>query len=272
MEQEINDQESLEAWLEGQSLEVAAAIAARTALRVAPLTFRDARKARSAKEVSAFLVLTSVVFRASALARVAAKYPARANELNAAALVAAARAAAAVAADAAAGGWAAASAACVLAAAADAADAAALAAPFAIPLAAPARPSFPAAWAAADWAVREEMCFDASALQKLGVRELADFRLWSRSAAEWVEGAWEGLKLALPEDEGWDVWIDWYEDRLRGGSRGEAHELIFVSTPLDVWDKGPAAANAWIKSHLPGAPSRAALSPPVPRIATLRSR
>ena len=82
---EINDQESLEAWLEGQSLEVAAAIAARTALRVAPLTFRDARKARSAKEVSAFLVLTSVVFRASALARVAAKYPARANELNAAA-------------------------------------------------------------------------------------------------------------------------------------------------------------------------------------------
>ena len=119
---EINDQESLEAWLEGQSLEVAATIAARTALRVAPLTFRDARKARSAKEVSAFLVLTSVVFRASALARVAAKYPARANELSAAALVAAA-----------------------------------LAAPFAIPLAAPARPSFPAAWAAADWAVREEM-------------------------------------------------------------------------------------------------------------------
>ena len=268
---EINDQESLEAWLEGQSLEVAAAIAARTALRVAPLTFRDARKARSAKEVSAFLVLTSVVFRASALARVAAKYPARANELNAAALVAAARAAAAVAAGAAAGGWASASAACVLAAAADAADAA-LAAPFAIPLAGPARPSFPAAWAAADWAVREEMCFDASALQKLGVRELADFRLWSRSAAEWVEGAWQGLKLALPEDEGWDVWIDWYEERLRGGSRGEAHELIFVSTPLDVWDKGPAAANAWIKSHLPGAPSRAALSPSAPRIATLRSR
>jgi hypothetical protein len=76
------------------------------------------------------------------------------------------------------------------------------------------------------------MCFDASALQKLGVQELADFRLWSRSAAEWVAGAWQGLKLALPEDEGWDVWIDWYEDRLRGGSRGEAHELIFVSTPL----------------------------------------
>jgi len=83
---------------------------------VAPLTFRDARKARSAKDVSAFLVLTSVVFRASALARVATKYPARDKELNAAALVAAARAAAAVAADAAAGGWAAASAACVLAA------------------------------------------------------------------------------------------------------------------------------------------------------------
>ena len=58
-----------------------------------------------------------------------------------------------------------------------------------------------------------------------------------------MEGAWDGLRLALPRDEGWDVWIDWYEDRLRGGSGGEAHELVFVSAPLDLWDKGPSAAS-----------------------------
>jgi len=44
---------------------------------------------------------------------------------------------------------------------------------------------------------------------------------------------------------------DWYNERLRGVSRGEDYELVFASVPLDVWDKGPAAANAWIKANLP---------------------
>jgi hypothetical protein len=278
----IADQEPLEVWLQDQSPEDAAAIAARTALRVAPLMVRDARKARSAKEVSAFLVLTGATFRASALARVAVKYPTRANMLNAAALIAAARAAdAADAAAADAVGWAILTSASALAAAADAADAAASAstaasflasaadaAPSPIPLAAPAGASFPAVYATADGALRAEIRFDASALQKLSAYGLTDLRLWSRGAADWVEPAWEGLRLALPRDQGWDVWIDWYEDRLRGGSSGEAHELVFVSAPLDVWHKGPAAANGWIKEHLPkdwarSLGTRKALSGPV---------
>jgi len=41
---------------------------------------------------------------------------------------------------------------------------------------------------------------------------------------------------------------------LRGGSRGEASELVFASVPPDVWEKGPAAANAWIEAHLPKSP------------------
>ena len=47
------------------------------------------------------------------------------------------------------------------------------------------------------------------------------------------------------------MWIDWYEDRLRGGSRSEAYELVFASVPLDVWKQGPTAANVWIREHLP---------------------
>jgi hypothetical protein len=50
--------------------------------------------------------------------------------------------------------------------------------------------------------------------------------------------------------EDWDVWIEWYQDRLRGGSRGEAYELVFASVPQEEWDKGPAAANAWIKRKI----------------------
>ena len=38
---------------------------------------------------------------------------------------------------------------------------------------------------------------------------------------------------------------------MRGVSRGEEYELVFASVPLEVWDKGPAAANVWIREHLP---------------------
>ncbi len=261
---ESDDQEPLEVLLRGHSREVEAAIAARTALRVAPMMVRDVREARTAADVAAFFVLVSTVFRASALARVTGKYPSRAHGLNAAALVAAARAnaAAAVVAQNFAR-WAVGIAAPALAAAADAADAAAAralaAAPdpagaaglFAIPPAAPAQPSFLAAYATADPALRAAARFDISAWGTLGVHGLVDLPLWPRGAADWAEGAWHGLKLVLSGDQGWDVWIDWYEDRLRGGSRGEAYEFVFASVPLDVWDKGPAPANQWIRAHLP---------------------
>ena len=125
--------------------------------------------------------------------------------------------------------------------------AAADAAPTAIRLAAHADASFLATYAAADPDLRARMRFDSAAAAKLG-GPVGGLRLSSRGPADWVEGAWDGLRLALPRDEGWDVWIDWYEDRLRGGSGGEAHELVFVSAPLDLWDKGPSAATPGSRS------------------------
>ena len=262
---EIGDPRPLDDLLQGLRPEAVAAIAARTALRVAPLLSRDARQAASAEGLSALPALRHAVFRASALARVAAKYPATANRLNATALAAAARAAAAPAAAAARGFlcWGAPIAAAALAAAAEAAEAAATpalapppaaadaASPFAIPLAEPGGPSFLDVYATADWAVRNAARFDATAARRLGAHRLTDLPLWPEGPADWTEADWRGLKLALARDQGWDVWIDWYEDRLRGGTRGEAHELAFVRAPLEVWDEGPAAANAWIKENLP---------------------
>ena len=265
-ELELDDRNTLEGWLKAEGPDVVVAIAARAALRVAPLVVRAGRKTMDAKNVSAFLVLTGAAFRANALARVAGKYPARANELHAAACAAAARVAAARAAARAASTNATAllAVAAALAAALAAADAAAraapsaapLAGPFAAPVAAPfagaARAApFVAAIAAADAAVRMEIRSDALALLEAGAYKLADLRLWSHGRPDWAEDSWEELKAALPQDEDWDVWIDWYEDRLRGRSRGEAYELTFASVPLDVWDQGPAAANAWIREHLP---------------------
>src|SRR5208283_1034073 len=90
-----------------------------------------------------------------------------------------------------------------------------------------------------------EIRSDASALQRLGARRLAELPLWWESPPDWWKNDWERLKAALPDDE------DWYKERLRGGSRGEAYELVFASAPQEVWDRGSAAANAWIKAHLP---------------------
>jgi hypothetical protein len=81
-----------------------------------------------------------------------------------------------------------------------------------------------------------------------------DLPLWLRARPQWANIAWAEFQALLPDRDDWDVWIDWYEIRLRGGSRGEAYELVFASVPQEEWDKGPAAANAWIKAHLPNVP------------------
>ena len=255
-EPERGDRGTFESWLREQSAKDVIAIAVRTMLGGVPLVVRAAKKGRNAKDASAFLILTSAVFRAHALARIASKYPARANELDATALVAATRNAAAAAGthveDASALGQTG----FALAVAAAAADAA-LAAPFAPldagPFAAPvANPFYAhlatllAACAAADPGTRMTIHAHVSVLQELGADSLADLPLLSESPPDWWKNDWERLKAALPDDEDWGVWIDWYEERLRGGSRGEAYEVVFASAPQEVWDKGPAAANAWI--------------------------
>ncbi len=252
-----------ENWLREQSAEHVIAIAVRTMLRGVPFVARAARKGDNAKDACVFLTLTSAVFRAHALARIASKYPARANELNAVAHVAAARNAAAAAAAHVADIRALGHSAFTFVIAGAAADAA-LAAP-APPDAAPVATSvyghlatFLAASAAADPGTRMRIHADVLALRELGADSLADLPLLPERPPDWWQGDWERLNAALPDDEDWDVWIDWYKERLRGGSRGEAYELVFASAPQEVWDKSSAAANAWIKAHLPrdsGAPS-----------------
>ena len=256
-ESETIEQESLQGWLTKQVPQVTAAIAARAALRLTACEGRWAPKERNAQGASRFLASTGAMLRSIALARVVTKYPNHANELRAAALVAAEHAAVAHISD---------PGVLVLSTAAYAAAVAETVtkdSAFAVPLAAPfdGPPPFAAAYAAAlaaDPTFRMEIRFDASALQRLGARRLAELPLWWENPPDWWKNDWERLKAALPDDEDWDVWIDWYEERLLGGSRGEAYELVFASAPQEVWDRGPAAANAWIKAHLPpdlGGPS-----------------
>ncbi len=244
----IGGRASLEAWLKGQSREAAVAIAARAALRVAPVVRLGASEAFDEKAASQLADLVAGIFRAAALARLAAKYPSRRKELRAAAAAdAASSAARATAAATGAAGAAQAE------RAARAAFAAAYSARVAFAADAPA-----AAGIAADCAILhpayvqwQQVLDDATLIARGGTNAAIDAPLWSRGPPPWAADAWAKLKADLPKGEDWEVWIDWYEERLRGGSRGEAVERVFATVPPEVWDKGPAAANAWIKARLP---------------------
>jgi len=54
------------------------------------------------------------------------------------------------------------------------------------------------------------------------------------------------------------VWVEWYNARLRGDTYSREQELAFTGYSdgifHDIWKDGPAAANKWIKEHLPKAP------------------
>jgi hypothetical protein len=45
--------------------------------------------------------------------------------------------------------------------------------------------------------------------------------LWPSGVPNWAESALSDLKAALPIGQDRDVWIEWYEKRLRGVSHGE---------------------------------------------------
>jgi hypothetical protein len=273
----INDHKSLEVWLSGQSREVAIAIAARSALRAIPLAVCAAPKRGSKKKIHELAELTGKAFHATAVARVVAKYPARADDLRDAALRAAITAARA-------GTWAynnadgpygaAFAAACTacyraLYAAALATEAwdkvradiaieekvrrggggrgrtPAYGAAFDVNNAAKlAQAAYATADVAADAAAWEEVRADIA----LGECALVDAPLWSSGAPQWAKNGWAKLRSALPSGRDWDVWTDWYEERLHGGSRGEDYELVFAGVPKDIV---PEAVNPWIKAHLP---------------------
>jgi hypothetical protein len=136
-------------------------------------------------------------------------------------------------------------------AAAFAATAAATSAARAASAAAPRAASALAARAASD-AVWNAVSLDASFLAAGGsVAALADRALWPPGTPAWAADAWAELTLALPADQDWDVWTRWYEERLIGVLRYVAQEIVFATVPEKVWEQGPAAANKWIREHLP---------------------
>jgi hypothetical protein len=259
---DIDDKNSLQVWLRGQSHKVAVAMAARNSLRLAPLAIREQQNRLAAGDTVDLGALASSIFLTTAMAWVAAKYPTRTPQLGPGAESAAATArvhhrylgsAALVTSEAGAVAATAVSLSARNIIAEDNGDSAA-AASFSHALTGNISASVAnTAAALGSTSIWEEVRFDISTFQEIAHSTTLDTPLWRGSAPDWANAGWAELRAALPKDEDWEVWIDWYENRLRGASRSEEYELVFAIVPLEVWGKGPSAANAWIKAHLPKA-------------------
>lgn len=245
----FNNQENLDAWLKTQPHEVAVAIAARAALRVLPLTagISPLLLARHREE------LILAIIEANAVARLAAKHPSQSIDNRVARRA-----------------WEAANAADATDAAAYAAGAAAA---FAVsnPARAVARAADATAYARARRAFRGRLADSASILMRgtfaatmwevvsndanlidLGrsASDLASRPLWPDRAPDWASDHWGRLRDALPQEDDWQVWIDWYKRRLDGFADPKDFELVFATVPKGKWNEGPAAVNRWIKQRL----------------------
>ena len=243
-EPEKFDRNELEAWLREQPPEVSVAIAARCALRVLPFV----EPAIGFTDAPAAALLP--VYRASSLAFTYSQGSEYTNNrlTNAAfALAAAARASNIPNAAAAHAAVATANAATGTARSANAS--------FANPNAATA-----AADAAANAVAADTSAYPANAValasdrqyieSSKAVEELTISPLWpDRAIPDELPKSWEELKTQLRSlDEDWDVWTQWYEDRLAGRPpEDEALAVARVTLPEPMWREGPKLVNATIR-------------------------
>lgn len=245
---------NLEKWLRERNRRDSVVIASRVALRELPL-ISEAVSRGSPKGLRRFSKLALAIFRANALARVAGKYPNRANELSVAAKSAGS------AADVAAGTGVGASAAEAVAAATAvaAANAArrvvAATATFAAAADAASRGAAVATTVAP--VIWEAVYTDVSVLATRGAAALSDMPLWPAVPPPWIADAWTRLRRELPEGESWRVWTDWYDAVLAGRQPWpglDAHsredlEVAICALPNGLWKRGPTSANIAV-AHL----------------------
>jgi len=223
-------------WLEEQPRDWSMTIAARAALRVLPLV--------NAKNLS---VIALHVFRATAIARFAAKYPNRAIDVRSAADAAFSANASAVYAD---------TAGSSAYAASDAAYAT-YAATATAGYAANTLVSAGNARASAASAVYSAAKYDAQRLHDgvLTAEQLARDQLWPFPAPAEIGESWQRLSMELLGlGHHWQVWTDWYQYvSLQEPHSGitEAEDAAFTDIPGKLpWDDGAEAVNNEIVRRL----------------------
>jgi hypothetical protein len=90
---------------------------------------------------------------------------------------------------------------------------------------------------------------DATARAAIAV-EISGAPLWPGTAPHRISSAWIELERRLwsAGDADWEVWIEWYQDRLAGRpSLGEEFDIAVATLPNGLWEQGPKAVNAEIR-------------------------
>ena len=83
------------------------------------------------------------------------------------------------------------------------------------------------------------------------LHELSLSQLWPGGTPDAVLHNWSGMKThLLVAGENWQVWTDWYDDRLRGSGACREVELDRVSTAEDLLLDEPAVVNAAIRQKI----------------------
>jgi hypothetical protein len=230
------DNEAVTSWLNGQTDDVALVFAARAALRVLP-TVTFSRWPGSGRRTTYEIVLR--VFRAVAAAWAVAAYPGRRNALNDAAraalsglgdLQAPSPIRAAVYASAAATGEAGAPsrASTVIGYALDA-------------VGSKGREAFDL--------FLQALAADASLLQeRFSPVTLANSKLWPGRIPNWVSDDWGELRATLlGQNQDWEVWTGWYDERLAGDLANQNIQIARVTIENAIWQQSPTVVNAHIK-------------------------
>ena len=95
---------------------------------------------------------------------------------------------------------------------------------------------------------------------------LARTPLWQGGMPRTLAVPWDKLKAHLiAADEGWDVWIDWYEARLHGHPEPDkALEVARVLIPDADWERGPAYVNRVIAELIEKHTPVSLIPPPLP--------
>jgi hypothetical protein len=249
----VRNKVELAAWLDTQPRDVCVSISVRAALRALPLVVAPVFLPEDHAVADLLWSWVSALFRISALAWVAAKYPA--NEQNLYSKALSARDAihslpgfkfdtshlVAYTADAVVG---------ALATAYDRNGIVSFHASDALNM-----PLLREPFVAANYTFDEQLTAalqDANFLVAGGhAGALAEEPLWWEDQPQWVSESWTELRTHLPNDENWNVWTQWYDYRLIGHAwRGKEREFIFATVPIEKWQEGRAAANKWIADQL----------------------
>lgn len=238
---EFSSRDDLEKWLQGQPKQVSVVIAARSALWALPAlgSLPDISRKQSA---DIFLP----IFRAIALPWVVSRYPSYGNLINIAAITIGS------AADAAADATNTVSPAfpTFAHAAAKAATAAAASTIVGNFVSAAAITAACSVTATSSTSVYAAIAEEASLLEEgsMTVQLTSRQPLWPDGLPNGLQGSWYRLKSTLLSfNENWQVWTDWYEDRLYGREPNKELELARATIDEEIWEQGPAVVNAHIK-------------------------